>query len=138
YWVPRSSRGMTRIDSPGYLTMLEVTFTQLQAWLATLLWPFARVTAFIVAAPLLGHSSVPVQVKAGLAFVLGVIVAAVMPAPPALPVFAWVGLGCAVEQPLIGLALGLCLHVAFAAVQAAGEYIGVQVGLGFAAFFSAD
>lgn len=118
--------------------MLEITFAELQAWLALFLWPFARITAFVVAAPILGHSSVPNPVKAGLAFVLSVIAVSLMPPPPAVPIVSWAGMGLLVEQALIGLALGLCLHVAFAAVQAAGEFIGLQMGLGFASFFSPD
>ena len=39
--------------------MVEVTFDQLQAWLVAFLWPFVRLTAFIMAAPLWGHTSIP-------------------------------------------------------------------------------
>ena len=43
-----------------------------------------------------------------------------------------------VEQTLIGVAMGLALRVMFTVVQAAGEFIGLQMGLAFATFVSPD
>ena len=40
-----------------------------------------------------------------------------------------------VNQFLIGAALGLTMQVAFAAIDAAGEFIGQQMGLGFAMLY---
>jgi flagellar biosynthetic protein FliR len=40
-----------------------------------------------------------------------------------------------VQQVLIGLALGFAVRVVFAAVEFAGELIGLQMGLNFAGFF---
>ena len=50
----------------------------------------------------------------------------------------WAGLGIIVEQLLIGVAIGTVMQVVFAIVQAAGDFIGLQMGLAFASFFSAD
>ncbi|CAM4132669.1 flagellar biosynthetic protein FliR [Vreelandella rituensis] len=117
--------------------MVEVTFAQLQAWLVAFLWPFARITAFMAAAPLWGHSSVPNQAKVGLAAIVAVVIAPVLPDMPEVAVLSWAGLGIMVEQILIGLAIGMVMHVIFAVVQAAGEFIGLQMGLAFASFFDA-
>ncbi|XKH60291.1 flagellar biosynthetic protein FliR [Halomonas sediminis] len=117
--------------------MVEVTFAQLQAWLVAFLWPFARITAFMAAAPLWGHSSVPNQAKVGLAAIVAVVIAPVLPSMPEVAVLSWAGLGIMVEQILIGLAIGMVMHVMFAVVQAAGEFIGLQMGLAFASFFDA-
>jgi flagellar biosynthesis protein FliR len=118
--------------------MLEVTFAQLQSWLVTFLWPFTRLSAFLVAAPLLGHTSIPNRVKIGLAALLTLVVAPGLPPLPDIPLMSWAGLGIMVEQMLIGLAMGLTMHILFAVVTAAGEYIGLQMGLGFATFFAPD
>ncbi|PCF94020.1 flagellar biosynthetic protein FliR [Vreelandella nigrificans] len=115
--------------------MVEVTFAQLQAWLVAFLWPFARITAFMAVSPLWGHSSIPNQAKVGLAALVAVVIAPVLPAMPNVPIMSWAGVGIMVEQILIGLAIGLVMHIIFAVVQAAGEFIGLQMGLAFASFF---
>ena len=117
--------------------MVEVTFAQLHGWLVILLWPFVRILAFFSAAPLWGHSSVPNQAKVGLAFLITLVIAPVLPAMPDVPIMSWAGLGLMVEQLLIGIAMGLVMHLIFAVVQAAGEFIGLQMGLAFATFFDA-
>ncbi len=118
--------------------MVEVTFDQLHGWLVILLWPFVRILAFLSAAPLWGHSSVPRQAKIGLAFLVAIVIAPVLPPMPDVPIMSWAGLGLMAEQFLIGIAMGLVMHVVFAVVQAAGEFIGLQMGLAFATFFDAS
>lgn len=115
--------------------MIEVTFDQLQGWLVAFLWPFTRITAFMAASPLWGHSSVPNRVKVGLAALVSVVIAPLLPPLPEIPVFSWAGVGILAEQMLIGVAMGLVMRVTFAAVQATGEFIGLQMGLAFATFF---
>lgn len=114
--------------------MVEVTFAQLQAWIMAFLWPFARITAFLAASPLWGHSSVPNQAKVGLAALVAMVIAPTI-ALPDVPLVSWAGFGIMVEQMLIGIAIGLVMHVTFAVVQATGEFIGLQMGLAFATFF---
>ncbi|EPC04538.1 flagellar biosynthesis protein FliR [Litchfieldella anticariensis FP35 = DSM 16096] len=118
--------------------MIEVTFAQLQSWLILFFWPFVRITAFMMAAPLMGHSSVPRQAKIGLAALLTIVIGPSLPPLPDAPMISWASLGIMIEQMLIGVAIGLTMRVMFAAVQAAGEFIGLQMGLAFATFFSPD
>jgi len=118
--------------------MLEVTSAQLQAWVVMFLWPFARILSFVMAAPLFGHSNVPARVKVILAFLLTVLVASILPPLPEVSLLSWAGVGILAEQVLIGLAMGFIMHIVFAVVMVAGEYIGLQMGLGFASFFSPD
>ena len=109
--------------------MVDISFDQLHAWLTAFLWPFMRLSGFFLAAPLLGHSAIPNRVKIGLAALLCIVVAPGLPPLPAAPVWSWAGLGIVVEQTLIGVAIRLALRVRFTAVQAAGECIGLQMGL---------
>ncbi|MCE7520763.1 flagellar biosynthetic protein FliR [Vreelandella titanicae] len=118
--------------------MVEVTFAQLQGWLVAFLWPFARITAFMAASPLWGHSSVPNQAKVGLAALIAIVIAPILPAMPDIAIMSWAGIGVMIEQILIGLAMGLVMHIMFAVVQAAGDFIGLQMGLAFASFFDAS
>lgn len=117
--------------------MIEVTFAQLQGWLVAFLWPFVRITAFMAVSPLWGHSSVPNRVKVGLAALMCVAIAPILPPMPETPLMSWAGFGIIVEQIIIGLAIGLVMHIIFAVVQASGEFIGLQMGLAFASFFDA-
>ncbi|MAD21880.1 MAG: flagellar biosynthetic protein FliR, partial [Halomonas sp.] len=73
--------------------MVEVTFAQLQGWLVAFFWPFVRITAFMTATPLWGHSSIPNQAKVALAAVIAVVIAPVLPPMPSVPLMSWAGLG---------------------------------------------
>lgn len=115
--------------------MVEVTFAQLQAWLIAFLWPFMRITGFLLAAPLWGHSSVPNQVKIAFGVLVTVAAAPLLPPLPEVPLVSWASLGIMVEQLIIGIAIGLVMQVTLAVVQATGEFIGLSMGLAFATFF---
>lgn len=118
--------------------MLEVSSAQLQAWVVMFLWPFVRILSFVMAAPLFGHSSLPGQVKIVLAFLLTLLVAGILPPLPPVSLLSWAGVGVLIEQVIIGLSMGFVMHIVLAVVMVAGEYIGLQMGLGFASFFSPD
>ncbi|WP_456267388.1 flagellar biosynthetic protein FliR [Kushneria sp. AK178] len=118
--------------------MLEITSAQLDAWLTAFFWPFVRILAFIGVAPIFGENAVPRPAKVGLAFALTIIVAPVLPPMPEVPPTSWTGLMIVVQQFIIGAALGLVMRLVFAAVQAAGDYIALQMGLSFASFYSPE
>src|SRR5690606_37302830 len=86
-------------------------------------------------APVLSESAIPVRVKAGGSVMLTLIIAPTLGPLPTLAAASWGALGIIWQQLLIGMALGLTMRVIFAAVQTAGEYVGLQMGLAFASFF---
>lgn len=118
--------------------MFTVDAAQLELWITAFLWPLARITGFLAASPLWGHSSVPTQAKIGLAVLVSILVAPTLPPLPDAGPFTWAGAGILLEQIVVGVAIGLVMQIAFATVQAAGEFIGLQMGLAFATFFSPD
>ncbi|RUO23197.1 flagellar biosynthetic protein FliR [Aliidiomarina iranensis] len=118
--------------------MVEVNFLQLQGWIVAFLWPFFRITSFMVSAPIFGHSRIPAQLRIAFGAALAIVMAPIIPAMPDVPIYSWAGFGIIVEQVLIGVAMGLVMQIAFAVVMAAGEFIGLQMGLAFATFFSPD
>ena len=118
--------------------MVDVSFAEWEQWISTFLWPFFRVSSFFLIAPIFGHSSIPPQVKLGLAAVMAMIIGPLVSVPTGVPIFSWASFGIIVEQMLVGVGLGLMLAIMLAVVQAAGEYISLQMGLGFATFFQAD
>ncbi len=113
--------------------MLTLTSAQLDAWVAAFVWPFLRVLAFIGTAPLLHDRAVPARVKVGLAAAVAAAIAPSLPAAPA-SLSAPGALLLIAQQVLIGVALGWSLRIVFAAVELAGDLVGLQMGLAFAGF----
>ncbi len=115
--------------------MLTFTDAQVTAWLAPVLWPFLRALALFTALPVLGQRVVPARVRVGLAFFIALAAQASLPPVPAIALDSSAAFAAVVQQVLIGLVLGFSVRLVFAAVEFAGELIGLQMGLGFAAFF---
>lgn len=115
--------------------MISVTIDQLYAWINAFIWPFMRIAAMVGTAPLLSQSSVPARVKVGLSVMLALIVMPTLGPMPSLATASWTALWIIGQQILIGVALGLTMRIIFAAVQTAGEFMGLQMGLAFASFF---
>lgn len=112
--------------------MIEVTTAQLHAWAGALLFPFIRIMATIFSAPILGHASIPINMRVALALILAFIAASLAPAP--VPLDSPHALYYVLRETLIGVSLGLLLRMVFAAAELAGDAIGLQMGLGFAFF----
>ncbi|WP_248320707.1 MULTISPECIES: flagellar biosynthetic protein FliR [unclassified Caballeronia] len=115
--------------------MFSVTYAQLNGWLTAFLWPFVRILALLATAPVLSHMAIPTRVKIALGAFITLIVAPTLPAMPQTTVFSAAGIWIIVNQFLIGAAIGMTMQIAFAAVDAAGEFIGQQMGLGFAMLY---
>jgi len=112
----------------GGLSISELHF---QTWLAGFFWPFLRVGAVVLSAPVLNSRQVPMRWRLLLAVVLTLVIA---PSIAQVPVIDPLGLQAvlvAVQQLLIGLAMGLALQMAFAAVVFGGQMISLSMGLGF-------
>jgi flagellar biosynthetic protein FliR len=115
--------------------MINITSSQLDMWLATLMYPLARLLALISTAPILGNKQIPRRVKVGLALLLSIVIAPTLEAMPAIAVGSPQGLLLLVQQIIIGTAMGFTVRLIFTAVEMAGEFSGLQMGLGFASFY---
>ncbi|MEJ7138566.1 flagellar biosynthetic protein FliR [Amphibiibacter pelophylacis] len=115
--------------------MFTVTEAQILGWLTPVLWPFLRVLALLSAMPLLGSRMVPMRVRVGLAFAIALAAQAGLAPAPLLPLDAPMVWQLVLQQVLIGIAVGFSVRLVFAAIELAGEIIGLQMGLNFAAFF---
>lgn len=98
--------------------MMQVTSDQWLSWLSLYFWPLLRVLALISTAPILSERSVPKRVKLGLAMMITFAIAPSLPAND-VPVFSFFALWLAVQQILIGIALGFTMQFAFSAVRTA-------------------
>jgi flagellar biosynthetic protein FliR len=115
--------------------MISFTDAQLNAWLISFVWPLTRILGLIMVAPVFGHRAVPGRVKIGLGIFIALIIAPTLPPMPDVGLGSWHGLFILVQQLLIGIAIGFIMRIVFAAIEAAGEIVGLQMGLGFASFF---
>lgn len=95
-------------------------------------WPFLRISALLMAAPIFGAASVPVRGRILLAVLVAALVAPSLPVNPAVDPLGPAGLLLAVQQILIGLAMGFVIQMAFAAIVIAGQSLAMTMGLGFA------
>jgi flagellar biosynthetic protein FliR len=115
--------------------MISFTEAQIQAWLAPFLWPFLRVLAVFSAMPIFNRQNVPLRLRIALAAFITVAAQPALPPMPAIALDSPTAVLVVVQQVLIGLTIGFAVRVVFAAVEYAGELIGLQMGLNFAGFF---
>jgi flagellar biosynthesis protein FliR len=119
--------------------MLTFSEAQVLAWVTPLLWPFLRALALFTALPVLGTRTVPMRVRIALAAFIALALQAALPALPPVVTGAALDSPTAMllvaQQLVIGLSLGFAVRLVFAAVEFAGELIGLQMGLNFAGFF---
>jgi flagellar biosynthetic protein FliR len=115
--------------------VISITEGQLAAWLSPIFWPFLRTLAVFTAAPVFSSRAIPIRAKVALAFFVALAAQASLPGLPAIGFNDPQALGVVVQQVGVGLAIGFAVRVVFSAVELAGEVVGFQMGLNFAAFF---
>ena len=104
-------------------------------WITPLLWPFLRALALFTALPVLGGRTVPTRVRIALAFFIALAAQATLPPMPVVALDTPLAVLLVLQQVIIGLSLGFAVRVLFAAIELAGELIGLQMGLNFAGYF---
>lgn len=115
--------------------MIQITSAQLDAWLALFMFPLARVLGLLATAPVYQNAALSVQLRLILGLAIVLALAPALPSMPTVPAGSWVGLVIMAQQTLIGIVMGFTLRLTFAAVDMAGELIGLQMGLSFATFY---
>lgn len=124
-----------RQNVPHIRHVITFTNAQLSTWVAGLMWPLTRVLGVIALAPVLGHSSIPRRQKIAFGLIVTLILAPLLPPPPAIDPFSLNGVLILANQLLIGVAMGLAMRIVFAAIELAGELVALTMGLNFATFF---
>ncbi len=115
--------------------MITFTEAQIMAWITPMLWPFLRVLAVFTAAPIFSSRAFPVRARILLALLVALAAQATLPPMPVIDLNGPEALGVVIQQVSIGLAIGFVVRLVFAAFELAGEVVGFQMGLNFAAFF---
>ncbi len=111
--------------------MLNVTTGQLEAWVAQFLWPFLRIGACVMVAPIFGANFVPPRYRIALAGAITLLVAPLLTQPDVAP-FSPTGLVIAVQQIMIGVVLGFVLQIIFDSLAMGGQLLANSMGLSFA------
>jgi len=111
--------------------MLTLSAGQLEAWLIQYFWPFVRIGACFMVAPLIGAQFVPARMRLILAGAVTLLVAPLLP-PPQIVAFSGAGVVTTVQQVLIGAAMGFVLQLIFDALAMGGQLLSNTMGLGFA------
>lgn len=115
--------------------MISIESTQIDAWIAAFIFPLARILAFIAAAPLWSTAGIPRRTRLMLGIAITVAIAPSLPSMPSVQPGSLSGLWVMLQQMLIGIGMGFAARIVFAAFDLAGEFIGTQMGLGFATFY---
>lgn len=115
--------------------MVSFSEAQVLAWVTPWLWAFFRVLGLFTAAPVLSMRVIPRRVRVSLALLIVVCAQPSLPEMPVIPLDSPVALMVIAQQVLIGLTMGFAARVVFAAIEFAGELVGLQMGLNFASFF---
>jgi flagellar biosynthesis protein FliR len=111
---------------------MRIDVSMLPALAAAFMLAFARIGAMVMLLPGLGESSIPVQIKLGIALVLTLILLPLHSASYHVDMGSMTSLlVLMMHEIVIGILLGATARVTLAALQVAGSVIAQQVGLGF-------
>jgi flagellar biosynthetic protein FliR len=102
------------------------------AWVGRLWWPTLRVAGFVLAAPIASEAVIPRLVKIVMSVALAFLMAPLVQVPASLSIFSGAGLLAAVQEVLIGVAVGMVVTLSFEALTFAGQTVSLSMGLGFA------
>ena len=112
--------------------MITLQAGQLENLLTQVFWPFVRIGACFMVAPIFSAQFIPARVKVLLAVAVSVLVAPLVPTPAGIAPFSAAGALVTIQQIIIGVALGFCMQILFDAVTMGGQLLANSMGLSFA------
>lgn len=110
---------------------MNFTEHEILTMLASFIWPFIRISSMFISMPVFSVKSLPAKVRILASLLITVVVAPVLPAPPAIAIFSYQGFLVTVQQLFIGLSTGFVLQMVFAIMLVGGQNIAYSMGLGF-------
>jgi len=112
--------------------MLTLGIDQIAIWLGSFFWPFVRISAMMMAAPVFGARMLPVRIRILMALSVSILTVPLLPAVPAVDPISLAASNILLQQILIGVATGFIIQMVFQSLVIAGEAIANGMGLGFA------
>ncbi|MBU2887223.1 flagellar biosynthetic protein FliR [Gilvimarinus agarilyticus] len=111
---------------------LVLSTDQLMQFIGQYLWPFLRIGAVFMAAPIFGAKTVTARVRVLLALFVTLLVSPMIEVPRGVDLLSGPALMIVANEVLIGLALGFSFQVVLHIFVLAGQLIAMKMGLGFA------
>jgi flagellar biosynthetic protein FliR len=112
------------------MSITTFTYEQLESWIGSAFWPFLRIGACLMVAPMFSAGYVPPRIRIVLAGALTLIALPMIPRSEGLTVLSADGVMTTVQQIVIGVALGFALQLIFDAINFGGQMIANGMGLG--------
>ena len=112
--------------------LFSFTEAELLEHLSRFIWPLMRISGFMLAIPIFGTRVVSPYIRIGLASLLSLVVAPMLPPLPVVDLVSLQAYVMAAEQLLIGVMMAFIVQVLFQVFILAGQMIAMQMGLGFA------
>lgn len=111
---------------------MDISLDNITAWIGDFFWPFLRIGALFMIAPVFGARTVPVRIRIILAVLMTMILMPNLPFAEAFEPLSPEGILLVVQQIAIGIVMGLILQILFSALLMAGQTMATTMGLGFA------
>lgn len=115
--------------------MLTVTSTQLDAWILAFMFPLARILGVVATAPVFNNVALNARNRLMCGLAIAFALAPTLPPMPDIPANSWQAMAILTQETLIGVLMGFSIRIVFAAIDIAGELIGMQMGLSFAVLY---
>lgn len=115
--------------------MINISSVDLDAWINGLIFPLTRILAVISTAPLWSSAGVSRRIRLMLGIAITLALMPVLPPMPGVSAGSGAGLWIMGQQVLIGMGMGFAARVVYEAIDLAGNYISLQMGLGFATMY---
>jgi flagellar biosynthesis protein FliR len=112
--------------------MLTINASMLSEWIGLYFWPFLRIGACLMVAPVFGARTVPARLRLVIAAALTVLLTPMIKPPVAVELFSGEGFVILIQQLIIGVALGFAVQIIFDAVVMGGQLLANSMGLSFA------
>jgi flagellar biosynthesis protein FliR len=112
--------------------VLTLGTDQIAVWLGSFFWPFVRISAMMMAAPVFGARMLPVRIRIIMAMSISILTVPLLPPVPVVDPISFSAVGILFQQILIGIATGFIIQMVFQSLVIAGEAIANGMGLGFA------
>jgi flagellar biosynthetic protein FliR len=109
-----------------------INIAELQPLIAALFYPFVRIGACLMVAPVFGAHFVPRRLRIVLAVAISLLIAPLLPKAELPAMLSMAGITVTAQQLLIGVALGFVLQLMFDALSLGGQLLANGMGLGFA------
>ncbi len=107
------------------------TTAEITAFVGAYIWPFIRISAMMLVAPIFSTRSIPVRFRVLMAFSITLVVVPILPPLPLIDFISGEALLIAIHQVLIGAIMGFALQLAFNLFVMSGHILAMQAGLGF-------